>query len=226
MPNSKLIVDVVVSQAFMENAYLAHLEGRSECVVFDPGFDADLIIDRIEQHQLNLAAILNTHGHADHIAGNAALKKRYPNCPLVIGVREASKLTDPMGNLSGTFGIALTSPAADRQVQHGDTVEAAGMSFEVLETPGHSSGHVVFLWKGDSPWLLFGGDMLFQGSVGRADFPDSDPQQLVQSIRQRLYTLPDDTIVLPGHGDSTTIGEEKRYNPFVRGGSASMPDRV
>ncbi len=131
-----------------------------------------------------------------------------------------------MGNLSGTFGIALTSPAADRQVQHGDTVEAAGMSFEVLETPGHSSGHVVFLWKGDSPWLLFGGDMLFQGSVGRADFPDSDPQQLVQSIRQRLYTLPDDTIVLPGHGDSTTIGEEKRYNPFVRGGSASMPDRV
>ncbi len=217
MPNSKLILDVVVSQLFVENAYVAHLEGRTECVVFDPGFDAELIIDRIEQRQLVLAAILNTHGHADHIAGNAALKKRYPDCTLIIGGRDASKLTDPMGNLSGTYGIALTSPPADRQVQHGDTVEVAGMTFQVLETPGHSGGHVVYLWKGDLPWLLFGGDMLFQGSVGRADFPDSDPQQLVQSIRQRLYTLPDDTVVLPGHGDTTTIGEEKRYNPFVRG---------
>jgi glyoxylase-like metal-dependent hydrolase (beta-lactamase superfamily II) len=217
VPNSKLILDVVVSELFVENAYVAHLEGRTECVVFDPGFDADRIIDRIEQRQLAPAAILNTHGHADHIAGNAALKKRYPDCPLVIGGRDASKLTDPMGNLSGTFGIALTSPAADRQVQHGDIVDVAGMTFQVIETPGHSGGHVVYLFQGESPWLLFGGDMLFQGSVGRADFPDSDPRQLAQSIRQRLYTLPDDTVVLPGHGDTTTIGEEKRSNPFVRG---------
>lgn len=217
MPNSKLILDVVVSELFAENAYVAHLEGGTECVVFDPGFDADRIIDRIEQQQLAPAAILNTHGHADHIAGNAALKKRYPDCPLVIGGRDASKLTDPMGNLSGTFGVPVTSPAADRRVQHGETVEAGGMTFEVIETPGHSGGHVVYLFKDNSPWLLFGGDMLFQGSVGRADFPDSDPRQLTQSIRQRLYTLPDDTVVLPGHGDPTTIGEEKRSNPFVRG---------
>ena len=81
---------------------------------------------------------------------------------------------------------------------------------EVRETPGHSSGHVVYLWTGDTPWLVFGGDMLFQGSVGRADFPDSNPSQLIASIRQQLYTLPDDTIVMPGHGDPTTIGEEKR----------------
>jgi glyoxylase-like metal-dependent hydrolase (beta-lactamase superfamily II) len=221
VPKSKLIVEVVVSQLFAENAYVAHLEGRAECVVFDPGFDADQIIDHIEQRQLTLAAILNTHGHADHIAGNAALKQRYPHCPLVIGKREASKLTDPMGNLSGTYGIALISPAADRQVQDGDTVEAGGMTFQVRETPGHSSGHVVYLWTGDTPWLLFGGDMLFQGSVGRADFPDSNPQQLVHSIRHQLYTLQDDTIVMPGHGDPTTIGEEKRSNPFVRGGASS-----
>ena len=223
---SKLIVEVVVSQLFAENTYVAHLEGRTDCVVFDPGFDADQIIGHIEQRQLTLAAILNTHGHADHIAGNAALKKRYPDCPLVIGSREASKLTDPMENLSGTYGIALTSPPADRQVQGGDTVEAAGMTFEVRETPGHSSGHVVYLWKGDTPWLVFGGDMLFQGSVGRADFPDSDPHQLIHSIRHQLYTLPDDTIVMPGHGDPTTIGEEKRYNPFVRGGASPNQDHV
>ncbi len=217
MSKLKLIVEVVVSQLFSENTFVARLEGRTDCIVVDPGFDADRIIGHIEQRQLTLAAILNTHGHADHIAGNAALKSRYPECPLVIGCREAAKLTDPMGNLSGTYGIALISPPADRQVQGGDTVEAAGMAFEVRETPGHSSGHVVYLWKGDTPWLVFGGDMLFQGSVGRADFPDSNPQQLVHSIRHQLYTLPDDTIVMPGHGDPTTIGEEKRYNPFVRG---------
>jgi glyoxylase-like metal-dependent hydrolase (beta-lactamase superfamily II) len=223
---SKLIVEVVVSQLFAENTYVARLEGRADCVVFDPGFDADLIIGHIQQRQLTLGAILNTHGHADHIAGNAALKKRYPDCPLVIGSREASKLTNPMENLSGTYGIALTSPPADRLVQGGDTVEAAGMVFEVRETPGHSCGHVVYLWKGEKPWFLFGGDMLFQGSVGRADFPDSDPHQLIHSIRNQLYTLPDDTIVMSGHGDPTTIGEEKRYNPFVRGGASPNQDHV
>lgn len=217
MPKQKLTVEVVVSEMFAENAYLMHLESRTDCLVLDPGFDAETIIARIEQKRMTLAAILNTHGHADHIAGNAALKKHYPQCPLIIGRREASKLTDPMENLSGAYGIGLTSPPADRRLQHGDTVEAAGITFEVRETPGHSSGHVVYLWKGDNPWLLFGGDMLFQGSVGRADFPDSNPHQLADSIRRQLYTLPDDTIVMPGHGDPTTIGEEKRSNPFVRG---------
>jgi len=216
VPKLKLIVEVVVSQWFAENTFVARLLGRTDCVVVDPGFDAEEIIGHLRQAGLTPAAILNTHGHADHIAGNAALKQQYPDCPLVIGLREAAKLTDPMQNLSGAYGIGLTSPPADRYVQAGDTVEAAGMTLEVLETPGHSSGHVVYLWKGDTPWVLFGGDMLFQGSVGRADFPDSNPTQLVHSIRNQLYTLPDDTIVMPGHGDSTTIGNEKRYNPFVR----------
>lgn len=217
MPKPKLIVDVVVSQLFAENAFVVYWDGRTDCVVLDPGFDADAIIAHLEQKQITPAAILNTHGHADHIAGNAALKKRYPDCPLLIGQRDATKLANPMENLSGTYGITLISPAADRQVRHGDAVEAAGITFEVRETPGHSSGHVVYLWTDDTPWLLFGGDMLFQGSVGRADFPDSDPRRLVDSIRQQLYTLPDETIVMPGHGDPTTIGKEKRSNPFVRG---------
>ncbi|MCU0978573.1 MAG: MBL fold metallo-hydrolase, partial [Pirellulaceae bacterium] len=171
----------------------------------------------IEQLQLSPAAILNTHGHADHIAGNAALKQRWPECPLVIGADEASKLTDPAGNLSGSYGIGLISPAADRLVGDGDTFQAAGIELEVLATPGHSCGHVVYLYKGATPWIVFGGDVLFQGSVGRADFPDSDPQLLADSIRQKLYQLPEDTIVLPGHGDATTIGQERQFNPFVRG---------
>jgi len=212
-----MILDVVVSQAFMENAFISHLEGRDDCVVVDPGFDADKIIDHIEAKHLALAAILNTHGHADHIAGNVTLKQRWPDCPLVIGAAEAGKLIDPAENLSATFGIGLTSPAADHTVQDGDTYAAAGLEFEVLETPGHSIGHVVYLWKGESPWIVFGGDMLFQGGIGRADFPDGDINQLFESIRSKLYSLPDDTVVWPGHGESTTIGEEKQYNPFVRG---------
>jgi glyoxylase-like metal-dependent hydrolase (beta-lactamase superfamily II) len=202
---------------FAENSYIAHLEGHSDCVVVDPGFDADKIIQRIEDKQLTPSAFLNTHGHADHIAGNAAMKQRWPDCPLVIGAKEAVKLTDPAANLSATYGIAVVSPPADQSVREGDTYSAAGLEFHVLETPGHSSGHVVFVWRGGEPWVVFGGDMLFQGSVGRADFPDSNPQQLVDSIRTKLYTLPDDTIVRSGHGEATTIGEEKRYNPFVRG---------
>jgi hydroxyacylglutathione hydrolase len=214
---AKMLLDVVVSQMFGENAFIARLEGREDCLVIDPGFDADRIIQRIEQLELTPAAILNTHGHADHIAGNGALKQRWPDCPLVIGADEAPKLTDPAGNLSGSYGIGLISPPADQHLRDGDTFQAAGIELEVLATPGHSCGHIVYLYKGGSPWIVFGGDVLFQGSVGRADFPDSDPQTLADSIRQKLYRLPEDTVVLPGHGDATTIGQEKQFNPFVRG---------
>jgi glyoxylase-like metal-dependent hydrolase (beta-lactamase superfamily II) len=214
---AKILLDVVVSQMFGENAFIARLEGRGDCLVVDPGFDADRIIQRIEDLQLTPAAILNTHGHADHIAGNGMLKQRWPQCPLVIGADEAAKLTDPAGNLSGSYGIGLVSPPADRLVRDGETFEAAGIELEVLATPGHSCGHVIFLYKGNSPWIVFGGDVLFQGSVGRADFPDSDPRVLADSIRGKLYSLPEDTIVLPGHGDPTTIGRERHSNPFVRG---------
>lgn len=217
MPNGKLLVNVVTSQAFAENAFIVRLEGRQDCVVVDPGFDADQIIAELEKHGLSPAAILNTHGHADHIAGNQALKTRWPECPLVIGGDDSHKLTDARANLSGPFGFSLVSPPADRVVRDGEAFQVAGIEWFVLGTPGHSAGHVVYLWKGSSPWILFGGDVLFQGSVGRADFPDSNPRLLAESIRTKLYTLPDDTIVWPGHGDATTIGEEKRFNPFVRG---------
>lgn len=217
MSNRKLVIDVVVSQMFGQNSFIVRLEGRTDCFVVDPGFDGEEIIASLKERQLTPAAILNTHGHADHIAGNAVLKAQWPECPLIIGVNDASKLTNPMENLSGTFGFSLVSPAADRLVSDGDTLEVAGVELAVVETPGHSKGHVVFIWKGGSPWYAFGGDMLFEGSVGRADFPDSNPQELTHSIRHKLYQLPEDTIVCPGHGPNTTIGREKRFNPFVRG---------
>lgn len=214
---TRLLLDLVVSHMFQENAFIARLSDRSDCLIIDPGFDADQIIAFLEEKNVTPAAILNTHGHADHIAGNAALKRRWPHCPLCIGADDANKLTDSQANLSAPFGFGLTSPAADELFREGRVYSAAGFDLEILETPGHSAGHVVYLWKGQTPWLVFGGDLLFRGSVGRADFPDSDPTLLVRSIRTKLYSLPDDTVVYPGHGEETTIGEEKRYNPFVRG---------
>jgi hydroxyacylglutathione hydrolase len=214
--SQRLLVDVVISDLFVQNSFVARREGRVDCLIVDPGFDADRIIAFLDDRNLTPAAILNTHGHADHIAGNGVLKERWPECPLLIGRGDAAKLTDARQNLSGAFGFAVTSPAADRLVGDGDRLELAGLDLEVLETPGHSAGHVVYLCKTGSPWQLFGGDMLFDGSVGRSDFPDSNPQRLVESIRSKLYTLPEDTIVRPGHGEATTIGREKRSNPFVR----------
>jgi glyoxylase-like metal-dependent hydrolase (beta-lactamase superfamily II) len=221
MAGKSLELACVVSQPFAENTYIAWLTGRSDCVVFDPGLEPDRVIDLLEQKRLTPVAILNTHGHSDHIAGNAAMLDCWADCPLVIGAGDAPKLTDPNLNLSAPFGFEIVSPPADRLVREGDWLELAGMRLEVLETPGHSVGHVVYVWKEGSPWIVFGGDVLFRGSVGRTDFPDGSPSQLLGSIRQKLFTMPPDTIILPGHGDSTTVGEERWTNPYAGEGQGA-----
>ena len=212
-PEFKL--QTVVSQPFGENTFIAHLEGRSDCLVFDPGLEPEKILDYLDHERLTPAALLLTHGHADHIGGNETLKQCWPDCPLVIGAGDAAKLTDARLNLSAAFGVPITSPPADVLVREGDTYQAAGFELRVLEIPGHSVGHVVFVWEGHAPACVFGGDVLFAGSIGRTDFPDGDHRLLLAGIRQKLFNMPDDTVVLPGHGPPTTIGEEKRSNPFV-----------
>jgi glyoxylase-like metal-dependent hydrolase (beta-lactamase superfamily II) len=214
--NQPLIIEVVVSQPFAENTYIAHLPGSPACVIIDPGFEPEPIFQLLAKRNLTPVAILNTHGHIDHIAGNRPLKDQYPDIPLVIGAGDAEKLSDPMGNLSGVYGFAITSPPADVLVREGDQITYGGIGLDVLETPGHSSGHVVFVFQSDEgPPIVFGGDVLFRGGVGRTDFPDGDSQQLVASIREKLFPLPDETLVLPGHGPATNVGDERRHNPFV-----------
>jgi glyoxylase-like metal-dependent hydrolase (beta-lactamase superfamily II) len=212
---TQITIGRVISMPFDENTYIAHLPGRSDCIVLDPGLDPAAILEYLDQHALTPAAILCTHGHSDHIGGNATLKRRWPECPLVIGVGDAPKLTDSQLNLSAAYGVALVSPPADRTVDEPDQFDAAGIELDVLAAPGHSAGHVVFLCRQTSPWRLFGGDVLFRSSVGRTDFPDGDFDALQHAIHGKLFTLPEDTIVLPGHGPETTIGDEKRTNPFV-----------
>lgn len=208
-------IEPIESAPFGQIAYVAWRPGRDDALVVDPGFDTDTILEILGRHGRRAAVILNTHGHADHIAGNAALKEAFPDAPLVIGRNEAHLLTDPEANLSAPFGLPFMSPPADRLVADGERLEAAGFSFEVREIPGHSPGSVVFVAEGVAAPFVFGGDVLFSGSVGRADKPGDDPRALFEGIRAKLFDLPDATLVLPGHGPPTTVGQERRTNPFV-----------
>lgn len=209
-------VHTIVSMPFEENSYVVWLPGRTDAVVLDPGLEPELILGFLRQEGLSVAALLNTHGHADHIGGNAVLKHAFPAAPLIIGANDAAMLTDAEANLSGPFGLPITSPAADRTVNEGEAVEVAGMHFEVREIPGHSPGHVVFIYRGQ-PVQVFGGDVLFREGIGRFDFPGGSGESLLSGIRDKLFTLPDDTVVYPGHGPTTTIGHERRSNPYLAG---------
>jgi glyoxylase-like metal-dependent hydrolase (beta-lactamase superfamily II) len=209
-----LQIRTLVSMPFAENTYVVWRSGAHEAVVFDPGLEPEAILDCLREEGLTVSAVLNTHGHADHIAGNGALKGAFPEAPLVIGAGDAPLLRDPEANLSALFDLPLTSPPADRTVAEGDVVEAAGLTFEVLDIPGHSPGHVAFVLRGQ-PCSVFGGDVLFRGGIGRYDFPGGDGRLLLDGIRRKLFTLPADTVVYPGHGPVTTVGHEMRTNPFL-----------
>jgi glyoxylase-like metal-dependent hydrolase (beta-lactamase superfamily II) len=209
-----LTIRTLVSMPFEENTYVVWRSGSTDCVVIDPGLEPDRIVDCLREEGLTLRAILNTHGHADHIGGNEAMKQVAPDAPLIIGAGDAFMLTDAEANLSAPFGLPITSPPADRTLKEGDVLEVAGLTLAVLEVPGHSPGHVVFVHNG-APTQVFGGDVLFRGSIGRYDFPGGNGRLLLDGIRRKLFTLPADTVVYPGHGPVTTVGYEKQTNPFL-----------
>jgi hydroxyacylglutathione hydrolase len=217
-------IERIESPPFAENSYLIWREGGTEAVVIDPGFDTQSILDLLDAHGLRLAAILNTHGHVDHIAGNKAMKTAFPQAPLLIGRDEAPLLRDPNANMSGTFGFPFTSPDADRLVSEGERIRVADFVFEVREIPGHSPGSVVFLCDEFDPPFVFGGDVLFAGSIGRTDL-GGDLDLLLSGIRAKLFPLPDSTVIFPGHGPATTIGVEKQSNPFVGERARSIEPR-
>lgn len=198
--------------ALETNAYVVVDASRTRAVVIDPGTADGALTRKLDG--LQVEAILLTHAHFDHIGGVDALRKKY-NCPVYIHALEKDWLTDAGRN--GSLRWAQVTPPvvtepADGFVADGQTLAFCGDTFKVLHTPGHSPGSVSYL-VGD---LLFAGDALFRRSVGRTDLPGGNQDQLFKAIRDKLYVLPDDVIVLPGHGPETTIGEEKRGNPYVR----------
>lgn len=188
-----------------------------EAAVIDPGGDADYILEQLRYRKLAPRHILLTHGHIDHIEAVAALKRAFPEAQVAIHAADAAMLRDADAALASWIGIPFEPCEPDRVLADGDTLALGPHSLEVLHTPGHTPGGVCFLLRQEGePHILFSGDTLFAGGIGRTDFPGGSYSQLLDSIRDRLFALPDDTAVYPGHGEPTTIGEERATNPFLR----------
>jgi len=215
MKFSDIVVKPIISAPFQENGYVVHRKNESECFVVDPGLEPWSFIEFLKKKEFTPVALLITHGHGDHIGGLVAIREKWESAKIYVGELDSEKLTDPVRNLSATFGISLTTPVADVLLRDGDKLELAGISLEVRHVPGHCKGHVVYWIPTEPKGILFVGDVIFQDSIGRNDFPDSEPAVQIPMIRSKILTLPDDTVIYPGHGNSTTVGAEKRNNPFL-----------
>lgn len=197
--------------SFQTNCYIIFDENTKACCVIDPGFEPDKIIKCIKENQLKPYYILLTHGHGDHIGAVPQLKEAYPEAKVMIGANDQYRLANPHLSLLSMMGSQAVM-TADQTLKDGDIIQIDSISIKVLDTPGHTEGGISLLGSG----VVFVGDTLFQGDVGRTDLPGGDGKKLVKSIQQKLYVLPDDTVVYPGHGPATSIGEEKRFNAYVR----------
>ncbi len=202
---------ITVGAMFQENCYLYACPSTREAVIIDPGDEAERILARISELQLIPKYILNTHGHLDHIGAIDAVSAVYP-IPLAINDADSSMYTDE--RMARNFGrrAPLVKRKPDILLKDGDVITFGTLKLEVLTTPGHTQGGVCFVSR---PYCVFSGDTLFYHSIGRTDLLGGNYEQLIQSIRTKLYTLEEDLVVFPGHGEPTTILAEKHENPFV-----------
>lgn len=196
--------------SLMVNCYLFGCSRTNEAVIIDPGDEPETIMGKVAQRPARVKAIIFTHGHYDHLGALNEIRAAY-HCPVMIHEAEADTITSPQANLSLFMGEGLASEPAERLLRDGDRIEVGGLTLKVIHTPGHSPGGVCLLHDK----ILFGGDLLFLTSIGRHDLPGGSYQQLEDSILNKVYKLPDETVVYPGHGEKTTIGFEKRHNMFV-----------
>ena len=197
---------------FVENCYLVIDEAGGECAVIDPGEEAGLIAHKVADAGVKPVAIWLTHGHIDHVLGVPRLKAD-TGAPVYLHPGDRL-LYDHVPEQASAFGMrAAPLPPPDRALAHGDRLRVGALEFHVRHAPGHSPGSVVFEGHG----MAFAGDVLFQGSIGRTDLPGGDFETLRKSIERELLTLPDSTIVYSGHGPETTVGRERRANPFLTG---------
>ena len=208
-----IIIPLVVGD-LATNCYVVGDPDTKKGIVIDPGGHAQRILDTVKRQGLEIVTIVDTHGHFDHVLANEVVKEA-TGAPIAIHPADAPMLTDPrkgFGVFAMFFGGLRGGPPADVLLNDGDEVRFGNQVLKVVHTPGHSQGSISLVGEG----VVFSGDALFQGSIGRTDFPGGDYDQLIASIRTRILTLPDDTVVYSGHGPATTVGDEKRYNPFLR----------
>ena len=206
-------IDCLILGEYQTNCYvLRESSSAKDCLIVDAGLGPGKLIRFLKEQRLNPVAVILTHGHIDHIASVTELREHYPKIRVYIHELDAEMLTQPLHNLSALAGGAFSPEPADTLVQDKNIIEQAGIKLEVLHTPGHTPGGICLYSKDDG--IVFTNDSLFAESIGRTDFPGSSMTQLLKSIREKLFTLPDETIVYPGHGPSTTIAYEKAHNQF------------
>lgn len=215
------------------NCWVAASGPGKECVIVDIPPEPHAALEIVRRNELTVAAVIATHGHVDHIGGiGEAVREVAPQAPVHIHDDDRHMLVDPIGTAGG-FGEFLESTGVDMRppeviagLDHGDVVSGAGLKFKAIHTPGHTRGSVCLLLEvdGEVP-VLFSGDHLFKGSIGRTDLPGGSFEQLMQSMEERILPLDDVVRVLPGHGESTTIGEERRTNPFLAQFAGVTPHR-
>ena len=205
-----MIVRVVIVGPLQENTYIVACEETNECVIIDPGAESNKIIDEIESQRFILKYIVNTHGHFDHTSAIMAVKN---STGALYGIHPEDEY---LLNSTDNPGRAIIAdfqdpPDPDFYLHDGHVLNIGSVTLTILSTGGHTPGSVCFYTSG----FVFTGDTLFKGSIGRYDFPGGDGHLLIQNIKNKLLTLPEDTYVLPGHGPQSTIGEEKLLNPFL-----------
>ena len=193
------------------NCYIVYCENTKKAVVIDPGGAADKIMSIVKREGLTVEAIINTHGHADHVLANNKVRE-LTGAPLWIHREDADMLNSGARNLSAFIGGAVNCGPADRLLEDGDELSIGDFTLEVLHTPGHTPGGISLLADN----VVFVGDTLFAESIGRTDFPGGSYSQLISSIKTKLMVLDEETTVYPGHGPATTIGWELRQNPFIQ----------
>jgi glyoxylase-like metal-dependent hydrolase (beta-lactamase superfamily II) len=200
----------IVVGALETNCYLVYSEDTKECIIVDPGADPNKIIQEVRSNHLNPTAIVNTHGHVDHVGANKPIKEEF-DIPLYIHRDDLKSLKSALQSGFGLMIGAKKSPQPDGFIKEGDILELGESHLKVLHTPGHSPGSVSLLGDG----FILSGDVLFRGGVGRTDLPGGSWDQLQESIKKKIFSLPPDTLVLPGHGPSTKVSFEKQSNPYL-----------
>lgn len=206
-----MIVDTVVVGPFASNCYIVGSEETGKGIIIDPGADASRIIENVNRRELDIKYIVVTHGHLDHLGALREVREA-TGAEVCLHADDSQFIQEkPVATVFGSWHPSLAPP--ERLLQGGDAIDVGDLHFQVLHTPGHTDGGICLTGHG----VVFSGDTLFNYGIGRTDFPGASQSRLVNNIHTKLMVLPDSTVVYPGHGPKTTIGTERRANPFLRG---------